>query len=209
MSLVNFKARNHPQQAVRDAVDDRRTPLSVFGPLDASHSFTLDAAASPENAKCPKFYTRDTDGLLRSWSGERVWCNPPFSRLEPWLAKAWREMHDACELVVMLLPANRCEQGFWQRWVEPFRDKAPVDGVRLTSRFLKERTRFSSPGQIIPKKGDRPPFGCVLLTWERVATKCEQCDGTGTLWYLGTRFADCRVCCGSGRAPMPAADGAA
>lgn len=167
MSLVAFSARNHPQQAVRDAVDDRRTPADVFNPLDAAHRFTLDVAASAKNAKCERYFTRDTDGLLRSWKGERVWCNPPFSRLEPWVAKAWGEMRDGCELVVMLLPANRCEQKFWQAWVEPFRDRDPVDGIVLRSRFLSGRPRFTAPDAPIPHKGDRPPFGCVLLTWSR------------------------------------------
>lgn len=170
MSLIAFSARNHPQQAVRDAVDDRRTPRALFDPLNVVHRFTLDAAASDANALCQKYYTRHTDGLLRSWSGERVWCNPPFSRLEPWVAKAWSEMRDDCHLVVMLLPANRCEQGFWQTWIEPFRDGPPRhDGIRLRSRFLKGRSRFAAPDAPVPHKGDRPPFGCVLLTWERTS----------------------------------------
>jgi phage N-6-adenine-methyltransferase len=144
VSLVGFSARNHPQQAVRDYVDDRRTPRDLFDKLNAAHRFTLDAAASEANALCPKFYTRDTDGLLWSWRGERVWCNPPFSRLEPWVAKAWREIRGGCELVVMLLPANRCEQKFWQAYVEPYRDNGPHDGAKLTTRFLAGRPRFGT-----------------------------------------------------------------
>lgn len=166
MSLVGFPARNHPQQAVRDEVDDRRTPRELFDPLNAVHRFTLDVAASEKNRLCARHYDRDTDGLLRSWAGERVWCNPPFSRLEPWVAKAWGEMRAGCELVVMLLPANRCEQKFWQEWVEPFRDGEPVDGISLRTRFLKGRPRFAAPDAPVPHKGDRPPFGCVILTWE-------------------------------------------
>lgn len=171
MSLVAFSARNHPQQAVRDEVDDRRTPADVFNPLNAQHRFTLDVAASAKNALCPRHFTRDVDGLLRSWKGERVWCNPPFSRLEPWVAKAWQEMEAGCDLVVMLLPANRCEQKFWQEWIEPSRDKGPNDdGISLTTRFLRGRPRFAAPDAPVPHKGDRPPFGCVLLTWFRGAT---------------------------------------
>lgn len=169
MSLVGFPARNHPQQAVRDEVDDRRTPDDLWRALHAEFQFTLDAAASAANAKLPKFYTRDTDGLLRLWAVDRVWCNPPFSRLEPWVAKAWFEMRAGCELIVMLLPANRCEQRFWQQYVEPFRDKDPRDGVKLSTRFLPGRPRFAAPNAPKPHKGDRPPFGCVLLIWERVA----------------------------------------
>jgi phage N-6-adenine-methyltransferase len=172
MSLVGFSARNHPQQAVRDTVDDRGTLPALFDPLNRRYSFTLDAAASDANALCAKYYTRVTDGLLRSWGGERVWCNPPYSRLEAWVAKAWAEMRGDCALVVMLLPANRCEQGWWQDYVEPFRDGPATDGIVLRSRFLRGRSRFRMPPGFqyytTKAKGDRPPFGCVVLTWSRV-----------------------------------------
>jgi phage N-6-adenine-methyltransferase len=173
VSLVGFSARNHPQQATRDDVDDRRTLRDFFDPLHAEHAFTLDAAASDENALLPRYFTREHDGLAQSWAGERVWCNPPFSAplLERFVEKAWTEMVDGtCERVVMLLPANRCEQGFWQRHVEPYRDGDPLHGVRLSVRFLPGRMRFGFPAsRPRPEKGDRPPFGCVLLIWTRVS----------------------------------------
>lgn len=158
--------RASSQQAVRDVVDDRRTPASLFNPLHERHSFTLDVAASERNAMCARFIDRHADGLLKSWSGERVWCNPPYSKLEPWVAKAWEEMRNGCELVVMLIPANRCEQPFWQEFVEPFRDREPTDGVRLSTRFVRGRVKFTAPGEV-PGAKDSPPFGCVLITWER------------------------------------------
>lgn len=167
MSLVGFSARNHPQQAVRDSVDDRRTPMALFEPLNREHRFTLDAAASDDNHLLPRYYTRITDGLLHSWADERVWCNPPFSKLEPWLAKAWRAMNDeGAECVVMLLPANRTEQRFWQEWVEPFRDGGgATPRAVLRSRFLPRRVEFDYPPGI--KNNRAPMFGCVLLTWSR------------------------------------------
>jgi hypothetical protein len=86
------------------------------------------------------------------WGGERVWCNPPYSVLEPWVSKAWRAVNEeSAELVVMLVPANRTEQGWWQRLVEPYRDR----GGALTTAFLPDRLRF---GRAIPVKNDRPPF---------------------------------------------------
>jgi phage N-6-adenine-methyltransferase len=171
VSLVGFRARNHPQQSTRDDVDDRRTPASVFGPLHAGRRFTVDAAASHANALLPAYWTREVDGLTQSWGGHRVWCNPPYSGLAPWLAKAWAEMlHGGCESVTMLVPANRCEQRWWQDHVEPYRDGAPRDGVRLSVRFLPGRMRFDwPPGRVVPPKGDRPPFGVALLTWARPA----------------------------------------
>lgn len=170
MSLVGFKARNHPQQVVRDDVDDRRTPRAFFDPLNSLHCFTVDAAASAENALLPVYWTRETNALIQSWRGHRVWCNPPYSAIEPWVAKAWTEMREGgCESITMLLPANRCEQGWWQRHVEPFRDMNSLgEDVELLTRCLRGRMRFDWPkGREVPAKGDRPPFGLVLLDWGR------------------------------------------
>lgn len=92
-----------------------------------------------------------------------MWCNPPFSRLEAWVAKAWEEVKDGCPLVVMLIPANRCEQPFWQTFIEPHRDRLLPNGIRLTTKFVAARTKFVAPHTATGM--DSPPFGCVLLTW--------------------------------------------
>ena len=166
MSLVGFKAQNHEQQVLvrgaRSHVDDRGTTLDVFDPLHKRFRFTVDAAASPENAKLPRFWTAEDDGLEQDWAGERVWCNPPYSAIEPWCEKAWVS---GAELVVMLLPANRTEQGWWQRQVEPHRDRP--GGLRCE--FLPGRLRFLKPGQKRIGPNERPPFGCCLLIWGAAA----------------------------------------
>lgn len=175
MSLVRFGSRNHPQQTAKrapemfpepgrgveitDDVDDRGTDPALFAELHRRFHFTLDVAASEGNAKTKRFFTRDNDGLAQSWSGERVWCNPPYSNIAPWVAKA---LASDAPLIVMLLPANRTEQAWWQNHVEPFRDKP---GSRLTTEFLLGRRRFIMPGNDRIKPNERPPFGCVLLIW--------------------------------------------
>jgi phage N-6-adenine-methyltransferase len=164
MSLLGFKARNHPQQvslwSADDGVDDRATTPEVFGPLMDEFGFTIDVAASEHNAKCERFYDRGANGLAQSWAGERVWCNPPYSNIGPWVSKANAET-DA-EVIVMLLPANRTEQRWWQDHVEPFRDRP---GSRISTRFIAGRLRFLAPGEATVKPNSRPPFGCVLLIW--------------------------------------------
>lgn len=169
MSLVGFKASNHPQQTGRRGaevkVDDRGTTPEVFGPLHRRFGFTLDVAASPHNAKCERYCTVGDDGLTQSWAGEVVWCNPPYSDIRPWVEKAWDEARHAT--IVMLLPANRTEQRWWQDLVEP--------GLRaqrsaFRAEFLAGRLRFHRPGAVIGPKGDRPPFGCCLLIWQGAAT---------------------------------------
>lgn len=166
MTLTGFRAKNHPQQIGQGGADvdtdDRATVAEVFDPLHARFGFTVDVAAAAHNTKLPRFYDRVVDGLAQPWAGERVWCNPPYSSIEPWVAKAWRE--HAAEVVVMLLPANRTEQGWWQNLVEPMRDRP---GSPLTVEFLRGRLRFLAPGQTSIGADERPPFGCCLLVWDR------------------------------------------
>lgn len=162
MSLVAFKGKNHPQQTAkrgaRPEVDDRATAPEVFAPLHERFRFTLDAAALPHNAKLERYFTPTQDGLAQSWAGERVWCNPPYSFIEPWVEKAWAS---EAALVVMLLPANRTEQGWWQRHIEPRRDVP--GGVRIE--FLPGRMRFICVGADKIEPNQRPPFGCCLAIW--------------------------------------------
>lgn len=142
----------------RNDVDDRGTTAEIFGPLHERFRFTVDVAAAPHNAKCERFYTINDDGLAQDWAGERVWCNPPYSDVAPWVVKA----HESgAEVVVMILPANRTDQGWWQDLVEPYRDKP--GGIRCE--FLRGRIRFIKPGQKHVGPNERPPFGCCLLIW--------------------------------------------
>lgn len=55
------------------------TPQRFFDELDREFNFELDVCATPENAKCRRFYTKEQDGLAQPWTG-RVWCNPPYGR---------------------------------------------------------------------------------------------------------------------------------
>lgn len=166
--MVGFKAKNHPQQhrmncGPNDAVDDRALPPDAFAQLHGRFQFTIDVAASESNAKLPLFLTKEDDGLSKSWAGDRVYCNPPYSHIEPWVKKAWDETEN-CPVIVLLLPANRTEQLWWHNWIEPRRDRL---GSPLRIEFLYQRTRFLKPGQKTIKPNERPPFGCCLAIWRQ------------------------------------------
>lgn len=45
------------------------TPQSFFDALNKEFSFTLDPCSTHENAKCEKHYTKEDDGLSKSWGG--------------------------------------------------------------------------------------------------------------------------------------------
>ena len=104
------------------------TPQTLFDELDREFHFTLDPCAAPENAKCKKYYTQADDGLAQDWSGETVFCNPPYGREIPkWVEKA----ATAKATVVMLIPA-RTDTTYFH---EHIYGKAEI-------RFLKGRVKF-------------------------------------------------------------------
>lgn len=170
--LVGRKVKNHPQQVQRrgalDTVDERLTPDKVFSPLHAKWKFTLDSAASDRNAKCADYFTLERSGLVHSWGSHRVWCNPPYSNIRPWVEKAIEEVQRDCPIVVMLLPANRTEQKWWQELVEPRRDQDWREDFILGTEFLPGRINFGVPGNEGASYKTSAPFGCVLLTFRKV-----------------------------------------
>lgn len=154
---MSFIPRTHPQQGSDERVDNRETPPEVFAALHARFEFTIDAAASAKNCKLPRYHDRARDGLAQSWSGERVWCNPPYSNIGPWVAKALHEVAAGCPLVLLLLPANRTEQGWWQDLIEPGRRDGSIE-----VEFLRGRMRFIAADDDRIRPNARPPFGVCL-----------------------------------------------
>ena len=113
------------------------TPPEVFDPLHAEFDFTLDPCATPETAKCQKFFTEADNGLEQSWAGERVFMNPPYGKeIYAWTRKARAEQdRRAGTLIVGLLPAST-DLAWWHDDV--------VGHAEV--RYLRGRVRFLTGG---------------------------------------------------------------
>jgi phage N-6-adenine-methyltransferase len=117
------------------------TPPEIFDPLHAEFDFTLDPCATPETAKCARFFTETDDGLAQDWSAERVFMNPPYGReLPAWTRKAVSEAERGA-LVVGLLPAST-DLGWWHEDV--LRAGAEVRFIRGRVRFLLAGRRWAN-----------------------------------------------------------------
>ncbi len=146
--------------------DERYTTTKTMGQIfDITNiaKFDLDPCGAFESHKAENYFTKEFDGLKHDWFGS-VFINPPFSNIEPWIIKSFDEIYSGnCRHIVMLVPANRTEQPWWQNWIEANRDK----GGKLRTVFLGGRTKFGSPGDpeglLTIKKS--PPFACCLLIW--------------------------------------------
>jgi hypothetical protein len=76
------------------------TPPWLYKALDAEFAFDLDP--------CPLHGHKKQDGLKLSWDGRRVFCNPPYSDIRPWVEKALQSE----ALTVFLVPRR-----FDARWM--------------------------------------------------------------------------------------------
>ena len=95
---------------------DWETPPAVFAEYDAEFHFTLDVCATVENAKCPRFFSPEVNGLVQDWGDEVCWMNPPYgSQIAAWMEKAYRSSL-AGATVVCLVP-SRTGTRWWHAWV--------------------------------------------------------------------------------------------
>ena len=121
------------------ATEEWATPQDFFNALDAEFHFTLDPCSTHENAKCRKHYTRAEDGLAQDWTGEIVFCNPPYGREMPkWIRKCYEHFIGG-GVAVMLIPARTDTRAFH----EYIYGKAEV-------RFIKGRLKFGGSKNSAP-----------------------------------------------------------
>ena len=120
---------------------DWATPWELFRAWDLSHGpFDYDVCATPQNAKCRKYFTPEMNGLLQSWYGI-CWMSPPYGReIGRWIAKAVGEVQVGnAERVVCLVPA-RTDTAWWHELV-----------MRCGEiHFLRGRVRFEGAEHAAP-----------------------------------------------------------
>lgn len=116
------------------------TPPELFAKLHAEYGFTMDGASGSDNALLAR---RSTAEDPRSWVGERVFCNPPWANIPPFV-----EMAATADLAVLLTPA-RTNCGWFHRALEL--------GAKV--KFFLGKPRFVGAPY-------NSPVDCVLLVFE-------------------------------------------
>jgi len=125
------------------------TPQAFFDILNSEFGFTLDVCASEENAKCPRYNSREEPDKFK-WTGEVCWMNPPYGRAitEIWAQRA----HNSAVMgtvVVGLLPARTDTI-----WFHKFIYQLPSVEVR----FIKGRLKFGG-------SKNSAPFPSMVVVW--------------------------------------------
>lgn len=129
------------------------TPQDFFDAANKVFDFTLDAAASAQNAKCAKFFDESTDGLKQDWSGHTVWINPPYKNNAEWVAKIAAEAAKGTTIALLCFATT-----IGTNYVQD--NSADVDYIL----FVKGRLSFSDGVQNDPAK---KPSMLVLFNTKR------------------------------------------
>ena len=120
------------------------TPQDLFDKLNNEFHFTLDVCATPENAKCDSFYTKEQDGLSHPWKGA-VWCNPPYGKqIGSWVRRGFFASQSG-NTVVMLLPARTDTRWFH----EYIYGKAEIRFIRGRLKFGGSKNSAPFPSMVI------------------------------------------------------------
>ena len=116
-----------------------RTPAATYAELDAEFHFDFDP--------CP--LNSDFDGLVMSWQGKRVYCNPPYG---PEIIKFLQKAREA-DVAVYLLPA-RTDTKWFHDLCLPYASEI---------RFIRGRLRFGNS-----KHG--APFPSMVVVFKGIGT---------------------------------------
>lgn len=131
---------------------DWETPQSYFNKLNEKYHFTLDAAASDENHKVNRYFTKENSALENSWgdSSEIVFINPPYGRnMYEWFKKVFEEQQDG-KTIVCLVPARTDT-----KWFHEFiYHKAEIV-------FIKGRIKYELNG----KQQGPAPFPSMIVVY--------------------------------------------
>ncbi|HHF8545258.1 TPA: DNA N-6-adenine-methyltransferase [Escherichia coli] len=136
--------------------DSWRTPFLLFKNLHREFGFTLDGAATEHDTLLPRF----TDDIHnQSWDGERVFCNPPYSDIPSFLAKA-----SEADLAVFLIP-YRPHTTYWLRHIY---SNNHCHEIRILHRAVKYLPPAGHNGLVI-----RSPFASAIVIFKSESRKHE------------------------------------
>jgi site-specific DNA-methyltransferase (adenine-specific) len=164
----------------RDSAIDRNawmTPPKLFSSLHNVCRFTLDGAASNDNALLPEYRTIENPMQPTDWlRPNRIFCNPPYGKgcIEPFVERAIKSIEDNTKWL-LLLPVRTDMQWFHDLWIQHQADKVHFA-------FFLGRLKFIPPPGVKQSSPNERHF--IVHTFHAfdhgVKTIVENCRGNCT-----------------------------
>lgn len=128
-------------QGKRDS-DNYATPKRFYDQINKLYKFDFDP--------CPLKHDFSWDGLVVDWNGS-IYCNPPYSNIEPFVLKGISEIKKGNARQVVYLVPVRSDTKYWNNLVMKYASEII---------FIQGRLNFN-------EKKTPAPFPCVLLVFKR------------------------------------------
>lgn len=154
------------QRKQRGALGDEwETPWPVFHFIEKKLgvTFTVDLGATKRNAKCKRYVSSNTkDGIQTSWDDHDIlFCNPPYSKIEKWLAMMECEARVTLCISVVLIRSDTGTKWFHKyaplaheiAFLIPRVNYIPPPGVNASSNSHGSMVMVFKPGR---KKNHKP-----------------------------------------------------
>lgn len=126
--------------------DQWSTPQDFFDTLNEEFNFTLDPCADEFNHKCEKYFNEQQNGLIQDWSGNVVFCNPPYGKaIKDWVKKCYEESQKPNTRVVMLIPA-RTDTTYFHDYIY---GKAELRFIRGRLKFGNSKNSAPFPSMVV------------------------------------------------------------
>lgn len=110
---------------------DYATPPEFLMPVERRFGkITFDLAASPSNAVCGDYFTKEQDSLKQEWHklpGGILWLNPEFGDITTWAAKCAAESELGAPPILLLTPAS-IGANWFKNFVLPSAAVIPLNG---------------------------------------------------------------------------------
>lgn len=112
----------------------------------------LDVCCGKENKKCEIGLTEKDNGLAYDWPCD-FFMNPPYSEVDKWVAKAYKE-HIKNNVTGIALIYVKTDTKMWHKYIE---GKAEVH-------FIRGRVQFLLDGR---KSKNRAPYPSCWIIWRK------------------------------------------
>ena len=144
-------------QTERELRQEWETPDDFFGVVNSEFEFQLDAAANQLNKKCAIWMDSRFDALRpkAKWvhaNSLRVWVNPGFSGVDPWMGKAYVEAQKHLGAVVVVMALISPSTKWWRDWA------LKASEIRLLG---GRRVQFKAPPGI--KQSSNSRENCLVI----------------------------------------------
>ncbi len=124
------KAQTH--QTVVNENDLWETPPLLLEDIMKKYNIhpVLDVCATLQNTKFTKYFTPEQNGLSQEWN-EDFFMNPPYSEINEWMKKAYKQ-HRKHNVNALILVFAKTSVKWWHEYVEG----------KAETHFQKGRIRF-------------------------------------------------------------------